>query len=463
MNIREELLKEIVEDEKNKGFYEPTFCRIPLYYIIRNDLRKRRISLILKQKEPRSLKDFKLSTFLISFIDSAKQFLSLVLKPGKVDNVILCFPRIEKVDDFYVDKFVDPLLMFSNLNNSTICFQRGIKGHHPTPRLYPEKLIKTEFVDVCSQVLGILFTPLVFLFNIKKLMLFYRKTNSYFFLSFLGLLKITFKLSEFLFKASILKNLFERLRAKRFLGVAINHHLPYIISAKKNNMTVYELQHGVTFGETILYSGFYNPNVHPDFFLAFGDLSLRSVYGVPINRIIITGWAFNKLLEQKIRCKKFGNNIFLVISGPEVTSKILEASLYLAKHYPEFEFHVRLHPMEIMTNHQHNIIEQTKNLKLQDNKINSNVTLLSYRTILGENSTVLYEALSIGKKVGFLKLNGLNPIPLPGIKIDPSSVIRNLNDFAIFIQNENLTNQNNTTSIYSEFNPDSINRILENN
>lgn len=52
---------------------------------------------------------------------------------------------------------------------------------------------------------------------------------------------------------------------------------------------------------------------------------------------------------------------------------------------------------------------QHQNIHIDDNTQNILVTLNQFKHIIGENSIVLYEALSYGKKVGRLYMNGLAP------------------------------------------------------
>ena len=49
----------------------------------------------------------------------------------------------------------------------------------------------------------------------------------------------------------------------------------------------------------VLYSGYYNPDIDPDYFLTFGDACHKNVFGIPENKIINIGWAFKSYLKQQ--------------------------------------------------------------------------------------------------------------------------------------------------------------------
>lgn len=103
------------------------------------------------------------------------------------------------------------------------------------------------------------------------------------------------------------------------------------------NLPVYEFQHGITNGETCLYSGYYNPDIDPDYFLTFGDACHKNVFGIPENKIINIGWAFKSYLKQQHLNTEFFPDTFLVISEPEISQKVIDIVIYFANHFPEYQ------------------------------------------------------------------------------------------------------------------------------
>lgn len=94
-------------------------------------------------------------------------------------------------------------------------------------------------------------------------------------------------------------------------------------------------------------------------------------------------------------------------------------------------------------------ISSFSNIVIQDNKINSNVILDSFSHIIGENSTVLYEALSMGKKVGKLCYPVFHPVYLKQEDKEAVWEIASQQDFEKFVSGSLTTRR--FLSIYSVF------------
>ena len=450
---------EAVEKEKQLGLYSFLVLGFPLWHIFM--YRYRGIYVLRKTGIPpmNNYAKFKLNSLVNSYFKSAFQLIKLICSNTKYENVIFGFPRIEKVNNVYLDKFFDPLINKSNLKSSYIYFERGRSGVHLSPRMNNERIIYTEFIDFTSQFIGYLISPFILLRFLKPIYGIYSKAANDFGFKRGDFFKILFSTSTFIIKTILLKLILERLHCKRFFGTALNIFKEYIIACKKINIPVYELQHGITMGETVMYSGEYDSRIQPDFFLTFGESSMKQVFSVPKEKMRNIGWAFKSYILDFIPSNIQSNNVFLVISDWEITENIINTTIELSIQFPEKEFHIRLHPMERINSKQGNLISQFGNIKLQDNSINSNVALMMYQNIVGENSTVLYEALSIGKKVGRFCFNGFSPTRMYNSDDDGFYYIKDIKDFDNFIKWENkLTNNNNI--IYSEFNVDLFNSIL---
>ena len=91
--------------------------------------------------------------------------------------------------------------------------------------------------------------------------------------------------------------------------------------------------------------------------------------------------------------------------------------------------------------------------------VNSNIAILSYDFIIGENSTVLYEALSIGKKVGRINFGGFVLRQYDPTQPDGFYYIHQEEDLKDFISTGSHTD-NARKDIYSDFNVDLFNSFL---
>ena len=118
----------------------------------------------------------------------------------------------------------------------------------------------------------------------------------------------------------------------------------------------------------------------------------------------------------------------------------------------------RCHPHEFLASEQKQVLLDS-GVKIQDNTINISIVLNQFNNIIGENSTVLYEAISCGKKVGKLFFEGLNPEYLSPSDKDCFWEIRSQEDFENFIKAP--VSQKKNKSIYSDFNVGLFKNLLK--
>ncbi|WP_407267392.1 hypothetical protein [Tenacibaculum maritimum] len=183
--------------------------------------------------------------------------------------------------------------------------------------------------------------------------------------------------------------------------------LPFIRAAKVKNIEVLELQHGITHSETVLYTGDYQPEIDPDIFLNFGVKWIGEQFSIPIKKQVNIGWAYNSWLLVKADIE-VNQKTVLMVSSPAITDKILKTTLELAEQYSTYSFSIRLHPQEALSSAQQKQLHNRKNIVLDNKNIDSLISVLKHEVIIGENSSVVYEALSLGKKVGKIMFNGLD-------------------------------------------------------
>ena len=122
----------------------------------------------------------------------------------------------------------------------------------------------------------------------------------------------------------------------------------------------------------------------------------------------------------------------------------------MAYKLPELNFHIRRHPQENYDDIQLERIKFHHNISDVSSKQCSQLAILPYQFIAGENSSVLFEALSIGKHVCRFNCRGLSAIGYKQNILDGFFYINSLDEFSAFIQNQNITNARN--QIYSDFN-----------
>lgn len=448
-----DLLKEYIKQEDLKDLYRYHIWGIPIYPILRHHIRRDylqhsglEIMAFKKTKNKREL----IRNIGISF----SQLLKLCISRKKYKNCVFSFPRIELVGDQFIDKFTDPIIALTNLKNNTIIFDQSAGGVHLKPRIHSNIVVYRDFIvflAITSAKLTSWTLPII-----------YRKTFQSFYATLNELFPYTTQQKKldyqriiiFKVQVSLYKFVYKRIGIKKFFGVSRVNIVSQLYAAKKCNIPTYEFQHGITYGETATYSGRKIKNFTPDYFLAFGNIINNEVYGIDPEKIINIGWALTPFINSLNIGTKMLNTDILVISESTITDKICNVLNDLAQKYPKYSFHLRLHPMETISDNNLDIIKQHKNITLQDKKINSNVVLTWFTYVIGENSTVLYEAVSIGKRVGHIAYGGLNPKYLNPEDSNCFFKISKPEDFGSFMQSDSSCYS--PCSIYSDFRVDQL-------
>lgn len=443
-----DLLKELCEKEVEYGLYESSIEGVSIYSLIRHRIRYKYIE---KMGSPAMNLRSTVHLFaaIWSVFVSSFQLFRLWISQKTYSTVFYAFPRVDKIGDVYCDKFTDPLIDVCNLKQDYIILDHGRAGIHPKPRAHHRSIIYTDFLEVYSVVFASCFNRFIY----NKYIIEFERLH----FSIVNCLGVDYEKKELVkhftssyIYSNLLNRLFKRISSKRVLGPARAFLYTPFFAAHRLGMQTYELQHGVTYGESVLYSGYRDPMIMPDYFLAFGDNKPSRVYGIEESRIVNIGWALQDYLAKLPHKEFYKEKDVLVISDPEVTDTIFEVVLKLAEDNPESTFYIRPHPHETISEQQLISISSKSNIKIQDKSINISVVLQGFNHVVGENSTVLYEALAVNKKVGRLFYKGLNPRYLEESDRDCSWEIRNQEDFERFLR-EDITLKK-SKSIYSSFN-----------
>ena len=427
------------------------FGNIPIWRIVRTRIRGEILNQVNKTVGVK-ISFGLLYNVVLSFIE----LLMILLRRKHYDNLIFPHPRLFKIDEIYVERLTDPIIDYSDIGKSYIIFERWQNGVHKKPRIHSENCIYWDFVPFISLSISKIFRNHI----VKK----YRGQIN-------GLISelskefeindkiksiIDFELSCFIVSYVITAPILKACSSKRIF-VAPRVTFDYIIAlAKKYGIASYELQHGITLGPTSLYSGKYNNSIDPDYFLTFGIGNVSEYFGIPIDRIINIGYAFGNYIKGHMKDSDIKNNRILIISEPRITDSLLKVMLLLVERYPTWDFDFRCHPQEALNNKQKAIIESCSNLHEVSNDEESFSTISKYPVIIGENSSVLFEALFLGKKVGRLNFNGL--------KVNTDSfiqggfIINTIDEFELFINTLRINKQSSQT-LYSEFQPEVVNQL----
>lgn len=444
----QQLLKDIAQKEMSYGLYDAKIKGLPIYsfirFFVRNDILNQNGFPVLKPRQR-----IKRSSVIKSALISIWHFLKLFLLRSHYSTVFYSFPRVEKIGNEYIDKFTDPIIDCVEYKDDIIILEHGRAGVHPTPRIHKNKIVYLDVLSVYSNVIASLYGSRFYNKYRIDFDQFYNSLNRAFdnTLKIERIVKLFY--SNYLYNNGLYKIL-KCMSAKRLIGPSRSYMFGPFYAAHLLGIKTFELQHGVTYGETVTYSGYRDPMVMPDVFLAFGDNKPSNVYGIDERRIVNIGWALQDYLAKLPHKDSFQEKDILVISDPEVTNAIFEVVLRLAEDNPESTFYIRPHPHENITEQQLCSISSKRNIKIQDKSINITVVLQGFNHVVGENSTVLYEALAINKKVGRLFYKGLNPKYLEESDKDCFWEIHNQEEFERFLCDD--ISAKKSKSIYSKFN-----------
>ena len=394
---------------------------------------------------------------LWSFLCSSVQVVGLLLSKKTPKNLLIAFPRLDTIAGKYVDKFTDPIVDSTTIGENYIIFEHGRGGQHLTPRYHSNKIIWIDSLAIISYVVSRVRIKSFKNNNQDILKSLFACIDSFMNNQWYSRDVFEKSIYEYLIYGKMYEFIFRRLKIMNLF--AVTRPVVEFTAAKKNRIRTFELQHGITYGETSTYSGYRDELMMPDFFLAFGDNKPKEVYGIAVERIVNIGWAFPNLLRNAECPIKPNSSDVLVISDPEVTDAMIAAVSSLAKSFPNSVFYLRPHPHEHYTEEQISAISKVSNMRIQDNKINIALILQSFTYVLGESSSVLYEALANGNMVGKLFMKGLSPKYLEKEDTKAFCEIHNEQDFRAFI--EGNWHPEVKKSIYSPFNAERLNSLLQ--
>lgn len=455
----EDILEEFIKKEDEFGLNDVRYMDIPLWRLFRTEYRNRYIAAHLKnfaqQTAKRNIVLWLCYSVFFSILSVCK-IVKILLCKKRYENIVFAFSRLQKLNGVYIDKFTDPVIDRTDIGKSVCVFQFINRKVYIGKRWKANRVTRMESIVYFSSLLSLFLWPIMFASIRKEIIRLYDKVKLIFYLKSLDTIKWCIKLTFFKCEVILYRFIFKRTKCKRIYVVNRIVCLPQIVAAHQCGLLALEFQHGITMGSTILYSGHYDAAVDPDYFLTFGKAWEGNQFTIPLDRVINIGWAYKEVLKTLSMSEIFYPNACLVVSSPEITGKLVNIVLLLANEFPDMDFHIRCHPQESLQHKYLEKIEAVSNVKVADNTIDSFMALRTYSYVIGENSSVLFEALSMGKMVARLSFKDFNPISTH-IENDGFYYIHELNDFLIFFDGKGTMTE---TGFYNEFNPEIINSLF---
>jgi len=425
---------------------------IPLWRTCRRIVRIKYLNITTKTAKPH----LNLFDLIRNITKSLYQLSCQVIVHEHRDYIFYSHARLYNINGKYMDKLTDPIIDIDNrISNSFVILQYPQNGVQNSPRLHSSNTIYLDFL--------VFYSKLWCRCNKKRVYRKYKREVD----ELLARLSIYIKdvkaykqlvlsgLSNYLISYKINSRIISSFSPKQVLVLPRSAHSGAVVYCRRNNIIVSELEHGITLQENELYSGVYNSVFDVDYFLTFGEASNNASFGMPLNKIINIGFAYMEWLKSKVSSDViYENNHILVLSEPHITDRIVKVVEELAIRYEDYYFHIRCHPQERLLKNHIEIIKKHNNIYINDNKQESFQTFMSYQTIIGENSTAIFEAISLGKKVGRINFGGLKSI-IVNPKIYNGEFINSIDDFKGFLLSV-ATPVDTLRTAYSKYNPDII-------
>ena len=207
------------------------------------------------------------------------------------------------------------------------------------------------------------------------------------------------------------KKLFQAKEVKEIFLVCSYGREPVIAAAQCLNIQVTELQHG---GITNTHLGYSFPKndipYFPNTIFIFGEHWKKNEFSEN-TKIEIYGYPYLRKQIEKYKNLKKERKQILFISQGTIGKVLSQKALEFAKDNPEMKVIYKLHPGEFKCwkNRYPELYENRslQNLEISDNnEKNLYYYLCQSSYLIGVYSTVIYEALELGLKIGILKLFG---------------------------------------------------------
>lgn len=408
------VIHDTVQKEQESGLYNIRYDGIGLYHFIKRGLRTWILhcnGYDISYNIP-TLSDSKYNKVVWK---SFWQLIGLLMKGKKYANFIYAF-RTDKIKGVYMDKFTDPLIDFSDVGKSYIVFEGGRNGIHHSPRAHSDKVIYADAIDWFADILAnreLKHKNSEYHRKWDELKSIIEKTFPE---TDLSKTKYKYYIIKGLYTVKIYRYIFRRLQVKNFIAPARASFLYLIPAAKLEGIKVFELQHGANYGLNRMYAGRmeYDPLFMPDRFMTYADFSDKSynAFGLFREDYIEIGWAFVnylKTIKQEKISDGFDQRVLFIsdLVFPKTREQFLKHFMFLAKKNPTVLFYYRPHPEETIDESLKEELFSNKNIVIDDISENIFTEIMKFDNVIGINSTGLYDALNLGKKVGRFSINGV--------------------------------------------------------
>lgn len=245
----------------------------------------------------------------------------------------------------------------------------------------------------------------------------------------------TGKIKSFLTQTRGYERLFKLLGFKTIF--IVNAIQPGIIGgARRSGVRIVELQHGSIsrFHPLHNWSTSSTPSTVPDEFWVWGESWIQGVrFGATTKPIVVGAVSSYETVRTGREPETKGLVAFM--SSADVTEKLFATALKCAAENPDLEFIYKAHPREDLNRQLLELQERTdlRNLTILEHENSALALIKRSEYVVGVNSTTLFEAAGMEKRVAVIKVSGWefvhSLISLGGaVAYSPESAISSLKD-----------------------------------
>ncbi len=315
------------------------------------------------------------------------------------------FGRRQLTEAGYVDPFTDPVSdFFAQKGLSTLSFERPLEGWHLEPAVTSD-LRKYDAPKILSRVAG--WVPSKISPKEKETIAALAKLLSDKFdrPSANAQTLLSRELRAFRSEKKSALRLLAKVRPKAVF--VVNRWINSGVLAACHDMDIpsYEFQHGVVGSIGFKYETPYCAGIDPSGFLTFGSEWLDKGWGLPKGRVLNAG-APNIWTQRAQRAAMPSGRKILLVSQPNLADQLNQAFVEICSNMPAQEFVLRVHPQDRRDLNKRysclalpNVSAGSAGLALYDQ-------FADCQAVVGQDSTVLFEASFFNLKVGLLSLPG---------------------------------------------------------
>ena len=347
-----------------------------------------------------------------------KVIYNLKKKNKKTENLIFCHDRFFQEENGYKDIYT--YFLWDNLKNSEIIYPLFC------PEIYINKNYNYSFVETIGFIISKLKIKLINnfkieknleekLLNIKKELENDLKIKN---INILELENIKKTLKKFIYEKSYYKNLLNLKKPKKIYIVCSYGKESLISAANDLGIDIIEIQHG---GIDKYHLGYFFPKkdnipYFPNKIMMFGEYWYSNTQ-IPLDKknIEFIGYPYLQKQIAKFNNIKENNDQILFISQGTIGKELTEKAIEFARENQDKKVVIRLHPGEFKRwKKEYEMLYKNRNLPNIEISDNNKKTLYEYlfesKYLICVYSTVIYEALYLGKKIGILNLSGVEYI-----------------------------------------------------